>query len=57
LLPNEQLEPGPMGFGVQVLRTDLQLAAAKASGAFTEEDRAMLTRIFQLLSEHPAAQA
>ena len=47
LLPNEQLEAGPMGFGVQVLRTDLQLAAAEASGAFTPDDRAMLVQIFQ----------
>ena len=51
LLPNEQLQPGPMGFGVQVLRTDLQLAAAKANGAFTADDRAMLMQIFQLVSK------
>jgi hypothetical protein len=51
LLPNEQLEAGPMGFGVQVLRTDLQLAAAKASGAFTADDRAMLVQILQIVSK------
>jgi hypothetical protein len=55
LLPNEQLEPGPMGFGVQVLRTDLQLATAKASGAFTEDDRAMLTQILQIISKPVAS--
>jgi hypothetical protein len=40
-----------MGFGVQVMRIDLQLAAAKANGAFTEEDRAMLTQIFQRIAK------
>jgi hypothetical protein len=51
LLPNEQLEAGPTGFGAQVLRTDLQLAAAEANGAFTPDDRAMLTQIFQIVSK------
>jgi hypothetical protein len=51
LLPNEQLEPGPTGFGVQVLRTDLQLAAAQESGAFMPEDRAMLSQILAIVSK------
>jgi hypothetical protein len=51
LLPDEQLQAGPMGFGVQVLRRDLQLAAAKASGAFTGDDRAMLAQVLALVGK------
>ncbi len=55
LLSNEQLQAGPMGFGVQVLRTDLQLAAAKASGAFTADDRAALEQILHMLEKFAPA--
>lgn len=49
LLPNEKLQAGPMGIA-QVVRLDLQAAQAQASGAFTQDDRAMLQKILQLLS-------
>ena len=51
LLPNEQLQAGPLGIGIQVLRTDLQLAAEEANGAFTPGDRTMLSQILSLLGE------
>jgi CBS domain containing-hemolysin-like protein len=49
LLPNEKLQAGPMGIA-QVVRLDLQAAQAQASGAFTQDDRAMLQKILQLVS-------
>jgi hypothetical protein len=51
LLPNEKLQPGVMGFGVEVLRTDLQLEAAKQSGAFTGDDRKMLQEVYRIVSK------
>ena len=49
LFANEQLQPVAMGFGVQVLRTDLQLAVAKTNGEFTQDDRAALTEVLALV--------
>jgi hypothetical protein len=51
LLANEKLQPGVMGFGVEVLRTDLQLAAAKQSGAFTSDDRRLLEEIYRIVGK------
>jgi hypothetical protein len=51
LLANEQLQPGVMGFGVEVLRTDLHLEAAKRRGAFTEDDRKMLENVYRIVSK------
>ena len=50
LLPNEQLQPGAMGFGAEVLRIDLRLEAAKRSGAFTGADRKMLEDVYRIVS-------
>lgn len=49
LLPNEQLQAGLMGVGIT--RTDLASGIAAASGQFTEEDRATLHRIYELLTK------
>lgn len=54
LLPNEELRPGLMGFGVLVYRTDLELEQAMRNGAFTADDRKMLEAIYQAVSK-PAA--
>ena len=51
LLPNERLQPGAMGFGVEVLRTDLHLEAAKRRGAFTADDRKMLEEVHRIVSK------
>jgi hypothetical protein len=50
LLPNEELRLGPMGFGVQVVRTDLEQAAMRKNGAFTEDDRKKLDEIYRIVS-------
>src|SRR5260370_39334687 len=50
LLPNEQLQPGAMGFGAEVLRIDLRLEAAKRSGAFTPDDRKMLEDVHRIVT-------
>ena len=51
LLPNEELRPAVMGFGVLVYRTDLELEQAKGNGAFTPDDRKKLEEIFQIVSK------
>ena len=50
LLPNEQLHPGAMGFGAEVVRIDLRLEAAKRSGAFTPDDRKMLEDVHRIVT-------
>lgn len=54
LLPNEQLQAGPMAMA-QVVRTDLVAASQQAAGYFTAADRETLQKILQLLSSKPAA--
>lgn len=50
LLPNEELRPGVMGFGVLVYRTDLEQERAMRNGAFTQEDRKKLEEILRIVS-------
>lgn len=50
LLPNEELRPGVMGFGVLVYRTDLEQERAMRNGAFTQEDRKKLDEILRIVS-------
>jgi hypothetical protein len=47
LLPNEKIQSGLMG--VSIVRTDLQDANARLTGAFTADDRGTLDSIYQLL--------
>ncbi len=47
LLPNEELRPGVMGFGVLVYRTDREREQALQSGAFTPEDRKTMEEILR----------
>ncbi len=53
LLPNEVLQPGVMGFGVRVVRTDLQLETMKRNGAFLSDDRLMLSEIYRIITSKP----
>ncbi len=49
LLPNEQLQVGLMGVGIA--RTDLADKLKEAAGQFTEQDRATLQMIYQMLAQ------
>ena len=49
LLPNERLQPGPMGIGAVVVRTDLHTSGETGDG-FTAADRAILQKILDAVS-------
>ncbi len=49
LLPNEELRPGVMGFGVLVYRMDRVREQALQSGVFTPEDRKTMEEILRIV--------
>lgn len=49
LLPNEELRPGVMGFGVLVYRTDREREQMLQSGVFTPEDRKTIEEILRIV--------
>jgi hypothetical protein len=57
LLPNEQLQAGPLGMGVEIVRTDLVTpstpASATGSGGLTGAQAAQLETIFNWILKQP----